>query len=177
VPPKYTSPKGMWVSKLILRIFSVILCITLAALGGAMANSHIVDAVVFIVMGPPVFAALAWDIAEGICILARGGHRGIHPGACVGVDLILWLGLIACTVILGLIGVGTNGFLYYYSSSYYDSYDFYDYDMGLYSDMITKGRAMLGLASCLIIVHFVLFVLACYETNVRNNMGPTIVYV
>jgi hypothetical protein len=33
-------------------------------------------------------------LAEAICICARGGHRGIHPGACVGVDLIIWLGFV-----------------------------------------------------------------------------------
>jgi len=33
-----------------------------------------------------------WDVAESICIWKRGGHRGIHPGAIVAIDLIAWLG-------------------------------------------------------------------------------------
>ncbi|KAK4213164.1 hypothetical protein QBC37DRAFT_483223 [Rhypophila decipiens] len=171
--PKYTSPKGMWVTKLILRIFSIIFCITLAALGGAMANTHIVDAIIFLIMGPPVFAALAWDITEGICILARGGHRGIHPGACVGVDLILWLGLTACTTLLGILGVGSGFFAYYYD--YYDSLYFDDAygDGGVYNDLVNKGRAVLGLGATLILIHFVLFVMACYETNERNRLPAT----
>lgn len=149
--PKYTSPGGMWVSKLILRIFSVIFCITLIALAGSMASQHVVDALLFIVMGPPVIVALAWDIAEGICILVRGGHRGIHPGACVGVDLILWLGLIASTTILGLLGLGSARFFFYYNSYYYDYYD-YDYDSSFYSDLISKSRATLGLCCVLMSV-------------------------
>lgn len=138
----------MWVSKFILRIFSVIFCITLAALGGAMANTYVIDAIILIILGPPVFVALAWDIAEGICILVRGGHRGIHPGACVGVDLILWLALIACTTVVGLLGIGSAWSYYYHSSYYYDYYDL-DYDSALIGDLITKGRAVLGLAGCL----------------------------
>lgn len=41
---------------------------------------------------------IIWDVAEGICILARRGRRGIHPGAIVAIDLLLWLGFIVGVV-------------------------------------------------------------------------------
>ena len=44
-----------------------------------------------------------------------------HPGAIVGIDLILWLAFVALTAVLGL----TGGWQYYYyssGSSYYYSY-------------------------------------------------------
>jgi len=103
-------------------------------------------------MGPPVFVALAWSLAEGICILARGGRRGIHPGACVGVDLILWLGLTACTTMIALFGIASAHILGYYSYSYgyYDDYYGYsDLDGYNLSDLIGKGRAIVGLSASL----------------------------
>ncbi|KAK3316804.1 hypothetical protein B0H66DRAFT_592929 [Apodospora peruviana] len=181
-PPKHISPPGMWASKLTLRIISLVFCIALIGLGGSLASTGIVSVLPFAIMGPPVFAALIWDIAEGICILARGGHRGIHPGANVGVDLLLWLALTACTVILWLIGIASS-FLYVYCDSYYDyDYNYYrdDCDNLGYNlnELIGKGRAILGLAAVLTILHFVTFVIACYETNLRNRRGTTnIVYM
>lgn len=140
----------MWASKLCLRILSIIFCIALAGLGGSLATTGIVASFYFLIMGPPVLVALAWSLAEGICILARGGHRGIHPGACVGVDLLLWLGLTACTVMIALFGIASASILssYYgsYSSSYYDYYDFDGYNM---SELIGKGRAIVGLSAAL----------------------------
>ena len=61
--------------------------------------------------------SLCWNIAETICIVKRGGHRGIHPGANVGVDLIIWLGLTASTTIFGLFGPVYNPG---YEFGYYD---------------------------------------------------------
>ncbi len=40
-------------------------------------------------------------MAEIICIFKRGGNRGIHPGAVVAVDLILWLAWVIIDVFLG----------------------------------------------------------------------------
>lgn len=66
---------------------------------------------------------MIFDVAESICLLVRRGHRGMHPGACVAVDLILWLGFTGGAVYLGL-------FQYYFSENsyyYYDEYDLEDY--------------------------------------------------
>ncbi|KAK3395074.1 hypothetical protein B0H63DRAFT_462628 [Podospora didyma] len=187
VPPKYTSPTGMWVTKLILRILSIIFCIAIFGLSGSLSSIGYVDILVLVVATPPVGIAICWDIAEGICILARGGHRGIHPGACVGMDLIIWLGLIASDTLLGFLGLSTdlNNILRcrssYSSSYYYDSYSYY-YNCGSLSrldreEVLGKGKAIVGLLAVLIIIHFTLFVIACYETNVRNRLPKQTIIV
>lgn len=45
---------------------------------------------------------LFWNVAEVTTLLVRrrAGLKGIHPGVCVGVDLILWLGLATGAVLL-----------------------------------------------------------------------------
>lgn len=67
---------------------------------------------------------LIWDIAEGITLIVRRrSYKGIHPGACVGVDLVLWLALGALSG--AMIPVASYGDGYNYIS--YDSYSSYDY--------------------------------------------------
>jgi hypothetical protein len=110
---------------------------------------------------------LLWDIAEGICILARGGHRGIHPGANVAVDLLIWLAFVPCIVFLLFLGLASNlgglltssfggsygsgytgGSYGYYRRSYGSSYG------GVYDDLnnamagiVAKGQATIGLSA------------------------------
>ena len=58
---------------------------------------------------------LIWDIAEGITLIVRRrSYKGIHPGACVGVDLVLWLALGALSG--AMIPVASYGDGYNYSS-------------------------------------------------------------
>ena len=114
-PPKYTSPKGMWVSKLVLRIIMLIFAIALVSLAASLVNSFFFSSVTFIIVAPAGFLSLIWNFAEGICVLTRGGHRGIHPGANVALDLILWLGLTGMCVALALLGAGAS----VVSGSYY----------------------------------------------------------
>ena len=53
--------------------------------------------------------------------MARRGHRGIHPGAVVAIDLLLWLGYVAGITLFGVMA------LYDLSGSYSSSY-YYDFD-------------------------------------------------
>jgi hypothetical protein len=70
---------------------------------------------------------MCWDISEGICILVRKGRRGIHPGANVGIDLLLWLSFLVVTVLLAL-GFGlSSGFSSIYGGLYIRSFS-YVYD-------------------------------------------------
>ncbi len=90
--------------------------------------------------------ALCWEIAEGICILARAGHRGIHPGANVAVDLLLWLAFTSLLTLAGLLGIaeGAGGSIFdYHSSRYYSTY------ADLLSAVTLKGQAILGLGALL----------------------------
>ena len=63
--------------------------------------------------------AFIWNVAEGICILTRGGRRGIHPGACVGVDLVLWLGFLTASLMYLFFGYSWffSHYEYFYGSA------------------------------------------------------------
>jgi hypothetical protein len=185
-PPKYTSPKGMWTSKLILRTLMIIFGITILSLAGSIATSGIISSVPLLIAAPPGVLSLIWNVSEAICILTRGGHRGIHPGANVGLDLILWLALAGADVALWLIGVASSivGAATSYSSygdygSGYDDFDdvFGDDLSNTVKGIRAKGQALLGLTAVLTILHFTTFVIACYETNVRNRLPRQTVIV
>jgi hypothetical protein len=95
-----------------------------------------------------------WDIAESICILKRGGNRGIHPGAIVGVDLLAWLGWAFLDLVLITSGLLRPRYLIdNYSDYYYDGYRYrYDSskvtpeDAALEKDIQARGRAMAAFA-------------------------------
>lgn len=84
---------------------------------------------------PQACVSFIWDVAEGICILARRGRRGIHPGAIVAVDLLLWLGYVA-----GIACFGTIAFYDLSTTSYSRGY-YYDDD---YVPLRNMSQAILG---------------------------------
>lgn len=136
----------------------------------------------------------------------RAGHRGIHPGANVGLDLILWLAFAATTVINGLVGFGGSDYYDYYTDetglftsgrvvialgaleTLVVSQKFYIVLLGLYHsiyDSLHVSKASLVVRRLLAnltisvfdsIMHLGLFVVACYETHLRNSKPPVIYY-
>ncbi|KAK3902203.1 hypothetical protein C8A05DRAFT_34110 [Staphylotrichum tortipilum] len=172
--PPHVSPRGMWVSKLVLRIIEFALAISIIGLVSALAESVFYGIGTLIIITPQAAVSVVWTFCDFICILARGGRRGIHPGANVALDLLLWLGLVAGTIVLWLVGLasdiaGYDSYSYISGSSrYYTSY---------YNGSIAgRGQAILGLAATLTVFHFTSFVIACVETHQRNR-AARIVYV
>ncbi|KAL2129891.1 hypothetical protein VTI74DRAFT_7166 [Chaetomium olivicolor] len=184
LPPKYVSPPGTWKTKAGLRGSSLVCLVVVAGLLGSLAtNDRLSVTLTVVVLVPPLVAVFIWNVAELICILKRGGNRGIHPGAIVAIDLIIWLGW--GLVDLYLIGSGITTRARYMIEDYsgYDGYRYRydpskvnDEDKTLEQEVVAKGQAMVAFATLLVIFHFVLFVMACYETNIRNRM-PRTVYV
>lgn len=129
----------MWATKLTFRIIQFVLAIALIGCGGSMLTSGVWEAWAILVVGPQAVVSAIWSLAEGICILARDGRRGIHPGANVALDLLLWLGFVAGSVVLGITGITVI-----YSYSYLD-YLYYDGPTG----GTGLGQALLGLAATL----------------------------
>lgn len=136
-----------------MLIFSV----TLVALAGSLMNLGLFTSIPFLIVAPAGFLSLAWNLAEGICLLTRGGHRGIHPGANVGLDLIIWLGLTATCVVLSLVGVGASVLS---SSSYssllyarnHDSTSYTGFGLDVSNAaraIVSKGQALLGIGAVL----------------------------
>ena len=92
----------------------------------------------YTVLLPWVFIALGlsviWNIVNIIILLAR--NRWIHPGANVGCDLVLWLGLGATA---GIASVGAVSYLWY--DDYYDAYDSGTVDAGFGGGTFPNGTS------------------------------------
>ncbi|KAF1812879.1 hypothetical protein P152DRAFT_329197 [Eremomyces bilateralis CBS 781.70] len=84
--------------------------------------------------------SIIWNVAEFITQCVNG--RGIHPGAHVGLDLIIWGGLLSAALIQLLV-------------DYEDLFD------------LTIGAAAIKII--LTIIHFILFVWACVDTDRRRK--------
>ncbi|KAJ2893825.1 hypothetical protein MKZ38_008207 [Zalerion maritima] len=109
---------------------------------------------------PPAILVFAWDMAEFVTLCARRKTvgRGIHPGAHVGMDLIIWLVL---TIIWGSLAAAISFLPEYYGSS-----------DDQYISMASLRRLAVTLIVLLIllfVIHFFLFVRACVETDQRNK--------
>ncbi|KAL6869637.1 hypothetical protein ACO1O0_000963 [Amphichorda felina] len=162
LPPPHVSPKAVWSTKLTFRIISSIFTICIIGIAAACLTTsydsyygYYSNSVPLIALGPPACVGIIWDVAEGICILARRGRRGIHPGAIVAIDLLLWLGFIVGVVFHAIFVV----------------YDFEGYEM------YTLSRAILAFGILEILIHITLFVFGCYETAIRNrSVAPIVVY-
>ncbi|KAK4184373.1 hypothetical protein QBC35DRAFT_59274 [Podospora australis] len=199
-PPPHISPPGMYYTKLAFRVIQFTLSIAMLGCAGSIISTGIWAIGSLIVVAPVTVVSFCWALAEGICIVVRAGHRGIHPGANVALDLLLWLAFIILTVVLFLVGVATtvisdvysggNDWSGYnrdsgsssspYGGSSSSSRDRYNYDNEVDKQLeavAAKGQALIGLGATLVILHFVTFVIACYETNVRNRKKHTTVVI
>ena len=85
-----------------------------------------------------------------MCILKRGGNRGIHPGAIVAIDLLAWLGWAIVDLLLSSFGVISrprymiDDYSGYDSDRYrYDESKVTDEDRALVTEIQGKGRAMI----------------------------------
>ncbi|KAK4223253.1 hypothetical protein QBC38DRAFT_373524 [Podospora fimiseda] len=187
-PPKYVSSPSAWRSKLVMRAWAILCCIIIAGVGGSIAALDGVEGDFMLFLGPSIAVPFIWSVAEAICIWKRPGNRGIHPGAVVGVDLIIWLGLGFVHLVMLATGLWfrperlIEGY-YYHNGVYRGYHDRDDFDkeelakIDELSDKIQgRGRATLTFLAFLALTHFVLFVVACCETHKRNRM-PKMVYV
>ncbi|EHK24263.1 uncharacterized protein TRIVIDRAFT_215551 [Trichoderma virens Gv29-8] len=128
-----------------------------------------------IAAAPPAGIAMVWSLAEVITRAVRKFKSGIHPGAHVGVCLILWMlssvmGGILCTyVALNPYRDDQDCGTYTYTDSYGNRHTSSSY-CDEYSDPYPRGK-LLGAAviTCLIFgLYFGLFIDACINTHRRN---------
>lgn len=131
---------------------------------------------IFTLCTPIFFLALVWDLAEIITWFCRKRKAGIHPGAHVGVSLIIWLGA-------AIVGGIQAAFVAYVVN---DSSDCWDYESQSYESCTSSssydGQAGLFTAvavfSCLVwLIHFTLFINGCIETARRNRANRRVVTV
>lgn len=129
-------------------------------------------------------ASIVWQLAEYITILARRSiYRPIHPGAHVGVHLVLdvlWILVVGslCTSLAYTLADWTvdsqcdDGSFEYYSGSRYVYCGYNTFDSQAQATKYFRLlEALIAFSTLMAIGHFVLFVLACIETDRRRKFG------
>ncbi|OBT60622.1 hypothetical protein VE03_10867 [Pseudogymnoascus sp. 23342-1-I1] len=83
-------PKRLWITKLSLRYISSALC---CAVIGTDARAFNVELMLMM----PAALIILWNLAEGTTLIVRRrAYKGMHPGACVALDLCLSLANAPC---------------------------------------------------------------------------------
>ncbi|KAJ6445296.1 hypothetical protein O9K51_00055 [Purpureocillium lavendulum] len=169
VPPRIIvqESKPWRTTKDVMHVLVMATSIAGIGIGISLAHeSYYSDAIIGTLVAVPIFGvALIWSLAEMITRATTHWGPGIHPGAHVGVCLILWL-----AAVLG------GGCLATYVS--FVTYEDCEYRSSRYSSNSsecesrpTRGR-FLGLAIlafALFIWEFFLFVAGCIDTHRRNK--------
>lgn len=186
----FAPSKPFSVAKLVLGGFNLVFAIIALGLSlGLVSTSFTFDTfIVVIIMAVTAIVSIVWQLAEFITIAARKSRRPIHPGAHVGVHLILWFLsiLVVPTLFISLAytlddysiegDCGSNG-----GSSYsYQYCSYYTFASQAAADSYFRLMEALSAFSVLLLVaHFTLFVMACVETDRRRKHGrrTKVVYV
>lgn len=161
----------LWIAKFIFRITTlVVVLIAIGCTAWALDRSAALGSEYHQFLLPWQFITLGisvlWNIANIIVRLSR--PRPMHPGANVGMDLVLWLGLIVTGVFAifpGLDNLSRSESLSYYS---YQSSRRGRLQRALNHLGVVEvvGCAFTFLA---VLLHFTLFVWACVDVNRRNK--------
>ncbi|KAI1081587.1 hypothetical protein F5B20DRAFT_578916 [Whalleya microplaca] len=184
-------------AKIALQVFSLVCCAIVMGLSASATWQG--GAGMGILIVPIAIGTSVWTLAElvTVCVRWRQG-RGIHPGAHVAMQLIIFLALILALFYSCLLWktvqrdiiicerereendddwtiqtlVEGEGFAW---SSFYCPMDYYDLIHGSFYQAAIQ--AIIAFVTVLWVIHFSLFVRACVETQRRNRERPvTMVY-
>ncbi|KAI1775296.1 hypothetical protein F4818DRAFT_45498 [Hypoxylon cercidicola] len=180
-PPPYS--RAWTISKLVLTILSTVWAIIIIALACVFIGEQGDGEFTSYYALPIAIAAVLWNGAELITYAVRSRKdvkRGIHPGAHVGLHLCFWIACVFAILLTVWITLALESTIRDCAdeedSRYsYDSYcDDYHYKSNSYMNnmYLPTLRAMTAIFCLATINHFVLFVLACIDTNRRNCMKP-----
>ncbi|KAI1119866.1 hypothetical protein F5Y10DRAFT_147466 [Nemania abortiva] len=108
----------------------------------------------------PVLAGfILWDVIEFVVIIVRGSPaKGVHPGAHVGIELILWLG---GTLTLTMQGIRANWGELGAPDWVLEERDLYPW--------VQVALTQFSFLSLLTLLRFVFFVRACVEVDRRKK--------
>ncbi|OTA94323.1 hypothetical protein M434DRAFT_270063 [Hypoxylon sp. CO27-5] len=199
LPP--ISSRSWQIAKLTLQCASLVCCAIL--LGLSVSNTWNDGSGIGILTVPIAIAVAVWTIAELVTLFFRRKNapgRGIHPGAHVGVQLILFLALILALFYSAMLWrsvqrstepcnewtrdpddpnwvtkntTDPNGnWLRTSMRSYYCPESYRD----MINDPSYRSAVQAIIAFCVLLwaIHFTLFVRACVETQRRNSEPPVI---
>jgi hypothetical protein len=144
----------MWGSKLALRILQFILALSIIGYAGSAISTAIYLPYVsngrsLLLVAPQAIVSAVWSLSDGICILARGGRRGIHPGANVALDLLLWMGCMVGVLIVSLFGIPATQYYLDLVDDRANRYGTYERSHAKGKAAAAMGQAMVGLGATL----------------------------
>ncbi|POS80242.1 hypothetical protein DHEL01_v201367 [Diaporthe helianthi] len=185
-PFKPTKPFS--VAKLVLGSFNLVFAIIALGLSLGLITSMVSfgSFLGIVICLSLAVVSLIWQLAEHITLAVRRGWRGIHPGAHVGVHLILSVlaFLVALSLCFGvaydLDDYSVNSDCYYDADMPINSYrDDYGYTCAQETfptqsaaDKYFRMLEALTVFSVLMFIsHATLFVMACVETDRRRKYG------
>jgi hypothetical protein len=182
--PQGPEPRPAWeMTKIVLHALAVVFGVIALGTGLGMLSSHW-SGIIFALCSAPLAAlCIIWSGVELIVRAVRKWKSGMHPGAHVGVCLLVWL---AAAFVSGIEAT------YLAVYTYYD--DEYDYDSRCWNSAIHEyeecdndrnyRRKGVATAACVFtvllwLIYFILFIGACIDTAKRNNArrAGTIVYM
>jgi hypothetical protein len=183
--PQGPEPRPAWeMTKIVLHALAVVFGVIALGTGLGMLSSHW-SGIIFALCSAPLAAlCIIWSGVELIVRATRKWKSGMHPGAHVGVCLIVWLGA---------------AFVGGIEATYLAVYDYYDDDYDndtrcwnsslhtyeqcnphrYYKDKRGVATAATAFTILLWLIYFILFIGACVDTAKRNNArrAGTIVYM
>ncbi|KAJ6441463.1 putative trehalose-6-phosphate synthase/trehalose phosphatase [Purpureocillium lavendulum] len=151
--PQELDSVSRWKAKVSLRAAAAFLWITALILIIKPATDGNILAIA--ILAAPAGLSFLWDVAETICLLV-GNKRGIHPGACVGVDLILSLGSFVAIVIVGILWTAWTR----------EEYPTDEREADEVRGLTTAALVLGGIATA---IRVSLLVIACVETHRYNK--------
>ncbi|XXG98273.1 cytosolic Fe-S cluster assembly factor nbp35 [Hypoxylon texense] len=193
------SPRSWQLAKIALQLLSLVSCAIVLALSASWTWED--GSGIGILTIPISIATAAWTVAELITVFARrrsAPGRGIHPGAHVGVQLIIFLLMILALFYSSMLwrsvrrsigpcndwardpfdpdyvylnSTGTNS-----DGRYISINGFYcpeDYREKVNNPAFQAAvQALIAFCALLWAIHFALFIRACIETQRRNREPP-----
>ncbi|KAK2614665.1 hypothetical protein N8I77_001471 [Diaporthe amygdali] len=183
-PEPFKTSKPFAVAKLVLGSFNLVFAVVALGLTlGLVTTSYSLDSFIGVIICLSLaVASIIWQLAEHITLAVRRSWRSIHPGAHVGVHLVLWVLaiLIVPSLCLSLVyelrdytidsECEENNTGYYSSSNFYC--DYYSFpSQAAANKYFQMMEALTAFSVFLLISHFTLFVMACVETDRRRKYG------
>ncbi|KHN97477.1 uncharacterized protein MAM_04492 [Metarhizium album ARSEF 1941] len=95
------SSSKRWIIPLSLRIAIIVCGVLVLALTGQPAATKNVVPILF--LGPAAGLSILWSATDAACYFFHASHRGITPGARVGMDLIISLAYISLETVNGIL--------------------------------------------------------------------------
>lgn len=113
--------------------------------------------------------AVVVTVVEFLKTMFSSRRQGMHPGALVAFHLIIWLMAVVAIVFTALFGT------YSYADDWY-SYPRADRSV-LFSQTQVYEQVLMGFDCVLLLIHFILFIGACVETNRVERVNKKVVVV